>query len=81
MRNGLIVRELPWRLADYGSIDIDVTPQVRVSRGLDAAHQWLIQPATEEFVRTAALTPAEGTRLLDDLRDRAATGRYFLART
>ena len=32
-------------------------------------------------MRTGALTEAEGTRLLDDLRERAATGRYFLART
>jgi polyhydroxyalkanoate synthesis regulator phasin len=36
---------------------------------------------TNELVRAGALTPAEGGRLLDDLRERAGTGRYFLART
>lgn len=81
MHNGLIVRELVWRLAQYGFIDVDVAAQVRISRDLGAAHEWLIQPAIDEFVRIEALTKAEGTRLLDDLHERSATGRYFLART
>ena len=41
----------------------------------------LIKSATEEFMRTGALTEVEGTRLLADLHEREATGRYFLART
>ena len=32
-------------------------------------------------VRIGALTPEEGSLLLADLRERAADGRYFLART
>lgn len=58
-----------------------MTPQVRLSRDLDAAHEWLIEPVTHELVRTGAITPEEGARLLGDLRERAGTGRYFLART
>jgi hypothetical protein len=46
-----------------------------------AAHQWLIEPVIRELVRTAALTPEEGSLLLADLQERAADGRYFLART
>ena len=34
-----------------------------------------------ELARTGVLTPGEGDRLLGDQRERAATGRYFLART
>jgi ubiquinone/menaquinone biosynthesis C-methylase UbiE len=81
MHNGVIVRELAWRLAGHGFIDVDIAPQARVTRTLGPAHEWLIRPATQEFMRTGALTEAEGARLLDDLRERAATGRYFLART
>ena len=81
MRNGLIVRELPWQLARHGFTRVAVTPQVRLSRDLDAAHEWLIEPVAHELVRTGAITSEEGARLLDDLRDRAGTGRYFLART
>ncbi len=81
MRNGLIVRELPWQLARHGFTQVAVTPQVRLSRELDAAHEWLIEPVAHEFVRTGAITSEESARLLDDLRDRARTGRYFLART
>lgn len=81
MRNGLIVRELPSQLTLHGFPHIALTPQVRLSRELDAAYQWLFEPATREFVRTGAITPEDGDRLLDDLRERAATGRYFLART
>jgi hypothetical protein len=58
-----------------------VTPQVRVCRDPGAVHQWLIEPVTRELVRTGALTPGEGRLLLADLHDRAADGRYFLART
>jgi hypothetical protein len=81
MQNGLIVRELPAQLMRHGFTQVAVTPQVRLSCELDAAYEWLIEPATREFVRTGAITPEEGDRLLGDLRERADTGRYFLART
>jgi SAM-dependent methyltransferase len=81
MKNGLIARELPSELIGRGFTDVDVVPQVRIQRTLGAAHEWLIRPAAEEFVRTGALTEAEGISLLDDLHQRDATGRYFLART
>jgi ubiquinone/menaquinone biosynthesis C-methylase UbiE len=81
MNNGLIARELTWQLARRGFTHVAVTPQVRVCRERGAAHQWLIEPVTRELVRTGALTPGEGRLLLADLHDRAADGRYFLART
>jgi ubiquinone/menaquinone biosynthesis C-methylase UbiE len=81
MNNGLIVRELHWQLERRGFGRVAVTPQVRVSREPGAAHQWLIEPVTRELVRTGALTPGEGSLLLADLQQRAADGRYFLART
>ena len=81
MRNGLIVRELPAQLTRHGFTQVAMTPQARLSRELDTAYEWLVEPATSEFVRTGAITAEEGDRLLDDLRERARTGRYFLART
>jgi ubiquinone/menaquinone biosynthesis C-methylase UbiE len=81
MSNGLIVRDLAWQLAAHGFADVAVTPQVRVQREPGGAHQWLIEPATRELVRIGALTPEESRLLLADLRERAGTGRYFLART
>jgi ubiquinone/menaquinone biosynthesis C-methylase UbiE len=81
MHNGLIVRELPWQLERYGFTRVTVTPQVHLSRDPGAAYEWLIEPVARELARTGALTPGEGDRLLDDLRERATTGRYFLART
>ena len=81
MHNGLIVRELPWQLKGHRFAHVAVTPQVRLSHELDAAYTWLIEPVTHELVRAGALTSTEGGRLLDDLRERADTGRYFLART
>jgi ubiquinone/menaquinone biosynthesis C-methylase UbiE len=81
MHNGLIVRELHAQLMRHGFTRVAMTPQVRLDHDLDAAYEWLIEPATREFVRTGAITPEEGDRLLGDLRARAATGRYFLART
>jgi ubiquinone/menaquinone biosynthesis C-methylase UbiE len=81
MSNGLIARELNWQLARCGFTHVAVTPQVRLCREPGAAHQWLIEPVTRELVRIGALTPGEGRRLLADLHERAASGRYFLART
>jgi ubiquinone/menaquinone biosynthesis C-methylase UbiE len=80
MNNGLIARELATELVGHGFVDVDVVPQVRIQRTLGAAHDWLFRPAIEQFVRTGALLEADGTRLLDDLHERDATGRYFLAR-
>jgi ubiquinone/menaquinone biosynthesis C-methylase UbiE len=81
MHNGLIVRELPWQLERSGFTHVSVTPQVHLSRDPGAAYEWLIEPVARELARTGALTAGEGDRLLADLRERAATGRYFLART
>jgi ubiquinone/menaquinone biosynthesis C-methylase UbiE len=81
MNNGLIARELPSALVRRGFVSVDVVPQVRIQRDLGAAHTWLIRPAIEEFVRRGTLTETEGTALLEDLEQRDATGRYFLART
>ena len=81
MHGGLIVRDLSWRLARYGFTEISLTPQVRISRDLDAAYTWLIEPAARQLVQDGLLTQAEGARLLDELGDRAANGRYFLSRT
>jgi ubiquinone/menaquinone biosynthesis C-methylase UbiE len=81
MNNGLIARELNWQLARRGFTHVTVTPQVRLYREPGAVHQWLIEPVTRELVRTGALAPEEGRFLLADLHERAATGRYFLART
>lgn len=81
MNNGLIARELHWQLARRGFTHVAVTPQLRLCREPGAVHQWLIEPVTRELVRTGALTPEEGRLLLEDLRERAGNGRYFLART
>ena len=81
MSNGLIARELTWQLERHGFRDVAVTPQVRLSREPGAAHRWLIEPVTRELVRTGRLSSADGSLLLADLQDRAADGRYFLART
>ena len=58
MQNGLIVRELPWRWS-YGFTHVTVTPQLHLSREPGAAFEWLIRPATREFVRSGALTPGK----------------------
>lgn len=81
MRNGLIVRDLPHWLTGHGFVDVEVAAQAQVSREPGAAYQRLIEPATGELVRMGALSENDGFRLLEDLRDRTATGRYFLART
>jgi hypothetical protein len=81
MTNGLIVRQLPSQLVRLGFADVDVDPQVRLSRGLDAAFQWLIDPATKQFVQDGTLTAEEGALLLDDLQARARSGDFFMART
>jgi len=81
MHNGRIVRELPWQLARHGFTHVSVTPRVHLAREPGAVHEWLIEPVTRELARVGVITSGEGARLLDDLRERAETGRYFLART
>jgi hypothetical protein len=81
MTNGLIARELSWQLERCGFTDVAVTPQVRLNREPGAVQQWLIEPATVELVRIGVLSSDEGAVLLTDLQERAADGRYFLART
>jgi ubiquinone/menaquinone biosynthesis C-methylase UbiE len=81
MNNGLISRELSSELLARGFVEVKVVPEIRIQRDLGAVHEWLIRPAIQEFLRTGKLTEAEGAALLDDLQQRGATGRYFLART
>jgi ubiquinone/menaquinone biosynthesis C-methylase UbiE len=81
MSNGLIARELHWQLLRCGFTHVTVTPRLWLYREPGAIQQWLIEPAAGELVRAGALAPEEGGRLLEDLRERATTGRYFLART
>lgn len=81
MRNGLIVRELSSRLTDERFGHVKVIPDVQIAHELDPVFEWLIEPATRALVRTGQLTAEDGERFLEDLRDRARAGRYFLART
>jgi ubiquinone/menaquinone biosynthesis C-methylase UbiE len=81
MRNGTIVRELPWRLRKIGFDDIRLSPEVHVSQDIDAFHTWLIEPSVSRLVTSGALSPDEGEFFLNDLRQRAETGTYFLSRT
>jgi ubiquinone/menaquinone biosynthesis C-methylase UbiE len=80
MTNGLIVRQLASQLLRLGFAQVELDPQVRLSRDLDAAFRWLIEPATLQFVHDGTLTEDEGARLLDDLKVRAQTGDFFMAR-
>jgi len=77
LRNGHIVRELPWRLRKLGFATIAIEADVRFSDGADALHRWFIEPAVSHFRRTGAFSPEEAEAFLDDLGQRAAEGRYF----
>lgn len=81
MHNGLIVRELPWQLRRLGFVHVNVTPEVRVTHGLDAVYEWLIEPVVHQLVRAGQFSSEEAASFLDDLRERSEDGRYFLART
>jgi ubiquinone/menaquinone biosynthesis C-methylase UbiE len=81
MHNGLLVRELDWQLRAVGFVHVSVTPDVRVSRSVDAVYEWLVEPVVHQLVRAGQFEPEEGTKFLDDLRERSDAGRYFLART
>lgn len=77
LRNGLIVRELPWRLRQLGFATVAIEPDVRLSDGADALYRWFIEPAISHFRRAGALSPEEAQAFLQDLSLRAAGGRYF----
>jgi hypothetical protein len=81
MRNGLIVRELPWRLRELGFDDVRLSPVVHVSQDIDAFYTWLIEPSMSRLVASGAFSPDEGEFFLNDLRQRSETGTYFLSRT
>ena len=81
MHNGLLVREVHWQLRAVGFVHVSVTPEVRVSRSVDAVYEWLVEPVVHQLVRARQFEPEEGTRFLDDLRERSDADRYFLART
>ena len=59
LRNGLIVRELPWRLRAIGFGTIWVIPEVQVSLSPDAFHHWFIEPAMTHFKRIGGFSSAE----------------------
>jgi len=77
LRNGLVVRELPWRLRKLGFATVAIEPDVRIGDGADALHRWFVEPAVSHFRRTGAFSPHEAEALLQELRLRAAEGRYF----
>ena len=80
LRNGLILRELPWRLRELGFERIRIIPEVQVAQDLDAFHHWFVVPSLSHFVRIGGFTEAEAAAFLDDLQDRAHQGRYFSSR-
>jgi ubiquinone/menaquinone biosynthesis C-methylase UbiE len=81
LRNGLIARELSWRLRESGFEDVRTVARVDVSRDIDAFHRWFIEPAMSHFMRVGAFTQAEADTFIDDLQQRARQGRYFSSRT
>ena len=81
LRNGLIARELPWRLRDAGFEDVRIASRVDVAQDIDAFHRWFVQPAMTHFTRIGGFSAAEATRFLDDLDERARAGTYFSSRT
>ena len=81
LRNGLIVRELPWRLRDIGFDTIRLIPEVQVSLSPDAFHRWFIEPAMTHFKRIGGFSSAEAESFLGDLQERATNNRYFCSRT
>jgi ubiquinone/menaquinone biosynthesis C-methylase UbiE len=81
LRNGLIVRELPWRLRDLGFQQIRINPEIEVAQDLDAFHRWFIEPSMSHFTRIGAFSGAEADSFLGDLEERAREGRYFCSRS
>jgi len=81
LRNGLIVRELAWRLRALGFQRIRINPEVDVAQDLDAFHRWFIEPSMLHFTRIGAFSGTEADSFLGDLKERARQGRYFSSRT
>jgi ubiquinone/menaquinone biosynthesis C-methylase UbiE len=81
LRNGLIVRELPWRLRNVGFDQIRLIPEVQVSLNLDAFYRWFMEPAMPHFKRIGGFSPAEVDFFLSDMQARANQGRFFCSRT
>jgi len=81
LRNGVIVRELPWRLRNAGFDPIRVVPEIQFSLDLDAFYRWFIEPSMTHFKRIGGFSPDEADFFLEDLQERARQGRYFSSRT
>ena len=81
LRNGTIVRDLPAMLREVGFTAIDIRPELSVSWQPDAFHTWFVEPSIRHFVHAALFTADEASEFLDDLNDRAMSGRYFSTRT
>jgi ubiquinone/menaquinone biosynthesis C-methylase UbiE len=80
-RNGLIVRELAWRLRELGFQRIRIKTEVEVAQEPDAFHRWLIEPSLSHFMGSGAFSEAEADSFLRDLEERSRQGRYFCSRT
>jgi ubiquinone/menaquinone biosynthesis C-methylase UbiE len=80
-RNGLIVRELAWRLRDLGFQRIRINAEVEVAQEADAFYRWLIEPSLSHFMKSGAFTEAEADSFLGDLEGRSRQGRYFCSKT
>jgi len=80
LRNGLIPRELPWRLRELGFERIRIIPEVQVAQDLDAFHHWSVVPSLSHFVRIGGFAAAAAAAFLDDLQNRARQGHYFSSR-
>ena len=81
LRNGVIVRELPWRLRNVGFDRIRVVPEVQLSLNPDAFHRWFIEPSMTHFKRIGGFSTDEVEFFLGDMQQRATQGRYFCSRT
>lgn len=81
LRNGFIVRELPWRLREAGFVDVGLTPHVTTAQVAGAFQRWFVEPAMKHFARIGAFTDGEIEEFLADLEARSRSGRYFLTRT
>lgn len=81
LRNGLIVRELTWRLRDLGFKQIRINPEIEVAQDLDAFYRWFIEPSISHFKRIGAFSGTEADSFLCDLKERARQERYFCSRT
>ena len=81
LRNGLIIRELPGQLREFGFNHIVILPEVEVTQDLGAFYTWFVEPSLQHFKRIGAFSQAEADVFLADLKERARHGRYFSSRT